>query len=113
MDRQSKNTGSAHEHALGYSADFRALALPVCPVRPLRLGHQDPDGALHAAGHRAPQGCGGHAMSTADKTKLRELAEKAGSGEWGTDGLEITADTRALVCCGRGGYGCCGEPDVD
>lgn len=51
-------------------------------------------------------------MSTVDKAKLRELAAKATAGPWGTDGLEVTADTRELVCCGRGGYECCGDPDV-
>lgn len=52
-------------------------------------------------------------MSTVDKAKLRELAEKAGAGEWALDGLDIVADTRELVCCGRGGDECCGVPDVD
>lgn len=51
-------------------------------------------------------------MSTVDKAKLRELAEKAGAGEWALDGLDIVADTRELVCCGRRGYECCADPDV-
>ena len=47
-----------------------------------------------------------------DYAALREAAEKATGTKWeSTDGV-VWIDTRKQVCCGRGQYECCGEPDV-
>lgn len=41
------------------------------------------------------------------------LLEKATPGEWRVSGECVIFDDRRLVCCGRGRYECCGDPDVD
>lgn len=41
------------------------------------------------------------------------LLEKATPGEWRVSGECVVFDDRRLVCCGRGRYECCGDPDVD
>ena len=41
------------------------------------------------------------------------LLEKATPGEWQVSGECVVFDDRRLVCCGRGRYECCGDPDVD
>lgn len=41
------------------------------------------------------------------------LLEKATPGEWRVSGECVIFDDRRLVCCGRGMYECCGDPDVD
>lgn len=46
-------------------------------------------------------------------TELKRLAEEAGFSGWDINDLSVTADTRALVCCGRAHFECCGDPDVD
>lgn len=40
------------------------------------------------------------------------LLEKATPGEWRVSGECVIFDDRRLVCCGRGRYECCGDPDV-
>lgn len=41
------------------------------------------------------------------------LLEKATPGEWRVSGECVIFDDRRLVCCGRGMYECCGDPDLD
>jgi hypothetical protein len=42
-----------------------------------------------------------------------ELVAKATPGPWTTDGGRyVVHDSRHQVCCGRGRYECCGDPDV-
>lgn len=41
------------------------------------------------------------------------MTETNNIGPWNHDGQHVFEDTREQVCCGRGNFECCGEPEIE
>lgn len=51
-------------------------------------------------------------LAPEELAEIEARANAATPGPWEQTDGNIWIDTREMVCCGRGYYGCCGDPDI-
>lgn len=52
-------------------------------------------------------------MTDYTRGQIEEMLAGTTPGPWQADGTSVFVDTRRQVCCGKGQYECCGEPDIE
>lgn len=52
-------------------------------------------------------------MTDYTREQIEEMLAGTTPGPWQADGTSVFVDTRRQVCCGKGQYECCGEPDIE